>query len=88
MSALENVLKGYSAQMCRLSREDKLRRAFAPHCFDGSELYDVIDQELCGLEHAAAAAAIKAAVKQKYQDVVPLDAIVEIIAKLMEITWA
>jgi hypothetical protein len=64
------------------------RGAFAPHAFDGTEIHYVIDQELCGLEHTAAAAAIKAAIKQKYQDAVPLDAVVEIIAQLIEITWA
>jgi hypothetical protein len=88
MNDIGAILLRHAAQVCGLAREDKLRRAFAPHAFDGSELHHEIDHELRGLENEVAAANIKRAVAAKYRNAIPTDAVIEIVAKLMEITWA
>ena len=68
--------------MC--DRSEKLRHAFAPFCFDGTEINDVIDHTLPGLENETAATRIKSAVEAKYRDTVALDIIIEIVAGLLE----
>jgi hypothetical protein len=78
----------YSEKLCNLAREERLRRAFAAHCHDGTEIHHVVDHELVGLEHGVTAMTIKRAIEAKYKNSVPLDAVIEIICELVELTWA
>lgn len=63
---------------------EKLHRALATHCFDGSELHHVIDRALPGLEQAAVAAAIKAEIKARYSNSIPIDVVIERVLTLLE----
>jgi hypothetical protein len=63
---------------------EKLRRAFAPHCFDGTEVHGTIDHELRGLEHGVTAMNIKRAIELQYRNCIPVDVIVEIVSKPLE----
>jgi hypothetical protein len=64
--------------------EDKLRRALEAACYDGSEVHCVIDRELRGFEFDNAARAIKRAVENKFCNTAPIDAVIEIVCKLLE----
>lgn len=61
-----------------------LGRALAAHLYDGTEAHGDIDRDLRGLEHAAAAAAIKIALKAKYSNTIPVDAAIEVFIRLLE----
>ena len=74
----ETIFDKYNRAICR----DQLRRRLQVLCADGTELFCAIDHALPGLESAATAAVIKAAVKACYAGSVPLDAVVEITTNL------
>jgi hypothetical protein len=84
----ETIFEKYTRAVCRDIRAEKLRRALEAHCRDGSELYSVVDRALPGLENAAAAAVIKAAIKSAYANSISLDAVTDVVARAVELTWA
>jgi hypothetical protein len=75
MSEFDAILQRYT---------EKLIRACALHCFDGTEVHGTIDRELCGLEHGVTATNIKRAIEAKYRDSIPGDVVIEIVSKLRE----
>jgi hypothetical protein len=71
-------------QTCSMLRKEKLRRAFAPYCLDGTEIHCAIDHTLPGLENEIAATRIKGAAEAKYHDTIRFDIVIEIVAGLLD----
>jgi hypothetical protein len=63
---------------------EKLGQSLATHTFDGTEIHRAVDIELRGLGNETAAVKIKAAIEAKYHGAVPLDAVIEIVGKLLD----
>jgi len=63
---------------------EKFFRALAAHALDGSETHRIIDQVLPGLENAAAAATIKAAIKSTYRNSISVDIVLELFLAFRE----
>jgi hypothetical protein len=70
--------------MTGLLHEERLRRALAEHALDGTEIHHVIDRALPGLEHAVAAATIKAEIKARYSNSISIDIAIEMVLALLE----
>jgi hypothetical protein len=66
-----------------MSRET--RKVLKPHCFDGTEVHRVVDQELRGLENEAAAKKIKRAIEAQYRNTVSLETAVEQIGEFFDL---
>jgi hypothetical protein len=64
-----------AAALCRDQFAEKLRRALAPFCFDGTECHGVINAELRGPENEPAASNIRHANVSQYRDTIPRDAV-------------
>jgi hypothetical protein len=58
--------------MAGFLQANKLYRILIAYAHDGTEIYDVVDQELGGLEHCCAATKIKLALLQRYRDTIPV----------------
>jgi hypothetical protein len=85
MPEFKTIFQNYSAAICRdQHRVEALRRALEPFCFDGTELFHVIDAELRGLESEIAASNIRHAIRAQYRDCIPRDAVLELVLKLAE----
>jgi hypothetical protein len=84
VSAFEDAFKNYSEQMAGFLQADKLYRILTTHARDDTEVYGVVDQELCGLEHQSAATKLKVALLRQYRDTVPVHVAVELVCKLRE----
>jgi hypothetical protein len=80
----ETILQNYNAAICRDLRRAKLRRTLSAYCCDGSEVHGVIDRCLSGLEHATAAATIKAEIKSRYSHSISVKVAIELIMALLE----
>jgi hypothetical protein len=61
-----------------------LLRRLTKHSFDGSEVHGVVERELRGPENEIAASAIRHAIVAQYRETIPVDAVVEIIAELLD----
>jgi hypothetical protein len=75
--------KNTSIAMNNITSE-KLIGAAASITFDGTEIFAVVDSQLHDPELALAAAAIRHAILSQYRGCVPVDAIVEIVGRLLE----
>jgi len=69
----------FSTAVCRDQFAEKLRR----FCFDGTECHRVVNQ-LQGPEHEIVASAIRHAILAQYRDTIPIDAVIEIVGKLLD----
>jgi hypothetical protein len=67
---------------------EKLRRALEPFTFDGTEIFRTIDIELPGPENEIAAANLRHAALAQYRDCIPRDAVLEVVCRAVERTWA
>jgi hypothetical protein len=77
----------FNEKLQRFQHVDKLYAALAQHAYDGTEVHHVVDHELRGLEHGVTAPNIKTAIEAKYHDTIPIDAVIEIVGKLVELMW-
>ena len=77
-------LENFSASVCRDQFAEKLLRALEPFCFDGTECHRVVNAELQGPEHEIAASNIRHANLAQYRDTIPIDAVIEIVGKLLD----
>ena len=71
-------------KVCRDELAEKLRCLLERLAFDGTECHRVIDAELRGAEHEVAASAIRHKVLSQYHDTIPIDAVKEIVGKLLD----
>jgi hypothetical protein len=78
------MLLRYGRSLCQEMRAAKLRDALAPHCYDGTEIHDVIDRELPAAWDQESAANIGDAIKKQYGDTIPIDVAVEVIRTILE----
>jgi hypothetical protein len=79
-----DVFQKYAEQMERDQHLARLLRAIARYAFDGTELHRTVNAELHGLENEITASNLRHAIKAQYRDTVPLDAVIEIVGKLLE----
>jgi hypothetical protein len=63
---------------------DQLAEKLRQFCFDGTECHRVVNAELQGSEHEAAASAIRHKVLSQYHDTIPIDAVIEIVGQLLD----
>jgi hypothetical protein len=63
---------------------EKLHRVLSAQAFDGTEVHSAVDHQLRGLENEVVAANIKCSIEPQYRNVIPLDAAIEIIGKLLD----
>jgi hypothetical protein len=84
----ETIFEKYNRAICRDLRAEKLRRILAPFTFDGTECHRVINAELRDPENEPAASNIRHATVSQYRDTVPVDAVIEVVGKAVELTWA
>ena len=84
MPDFKTIFQDYGRAVCRDQRVAKLLAAFKPFLFDGSECFRTINAELPGPELELAASAIRHAVLSQYRDTVPVDAVIEIVGRLLE----
>ena len=80
--------RNYSAAICHDQLAEKLRRALEPFTFDGTEIFRTIDIELPGPENEIAAANLRHAALAQYRDCIPRDAVLEVVCRAVERTWA
>jgi hypothetical protein len=84
MNAFEKLFQNYGERLCAYLQAEKLHRALAAHCHDGTEVRRVIDRELRGLENEEAVAVIKRSVEATYCDTITIDTAVEIVMQQEE----
>ena len=63
---------------------DKIISALERVTFDGSECHAVVNTELKNPEHEIAASNIRHAILSQYRDTVLVDAVIEIVGRLLE----
>jgi hypothetical protein len=88
MSEFKTIFQNFGAAICRDQFAEKLRRLLEPFCFDGTECHGVINAELRGPENEIAASNIRHVNVSQYRDTVLVDAVVEVVGKAVELTWA
>jgi hypothetical protein len=81
---MDDIFKKYGAAICRDQLDEKLRRALAPFTFDGTENHHIIGAELRGLEFEISASNIRHANVAQFGGCVPLDATINVLAKMIE----
>jgi hypothetical protein len=84
MPDFKTIFQDYGRTVCRDQCTAKLRRALEPFCFDGTECHRVVNAELRGPENEIAASNIRHANLAQYRDTIPIDAVIEIVGKLLD----
>jgi hypothetical protein len=72
--------RGEKNMTCRDQLVEKLRKV----TLDGSEIFHIVDAELKNAEDEIAASNIRHAILSQYRDVVPLDAVIEVVGEWLE----
>jgi hypothetical protein len=84
MCEAKTIFQIYGESLCHDQRTAKVLRAFAPHCFDGTEIHHIVRQELRGLEHSDAANSIMRAIEAEYRDCIQRDVVLELVGKFLD----